>query len=138
MVNSEKNLQKVFLSVLAGENSPWNVAKYYEEFNFNGGRTDVIAIDDFSVLYAFELKLEKWKVALIQAYRNTSFANKSYVVLPKESAIKAARYEYQFKRRAVGLCYIEDNTIVEIYDCKKNNKLLMPWLNNKARNSLKE
>jgi hypothetical protein len=129
----ELTLQKKFLSILNNPNTPWGKLKYAEEFNYSGGRVDVIAIDKLKTLYAFEIKLEKWKIALNQAYRNTSFANKSYIVLPKSIATKAIKHEYQFKRRSVGLCYLEGEKIVELLDCSQN-KPIMGWLNNRARN----
>lgn len=135
MHKTENILQSHFLKILEGNSNPWGCMTTSEEFNYRGGRTDIIALDNSSTLYAFEIKLEKWKIALNQAYRNTNFANKSYVILPKEVAKRALKYEYQFKRRSVGLCYIEDDRIVELLDSKLITPLI-PWLNEKAKYSL--
>src|SRR2546427_5324293 len=38
---------------------------------------------------SFEAKLKDWRYALDQAYRNTCFAHKSYVVVPEATALTA-------------------------------------------------
>lgn len=121
-----------FCELLDMEQTPWGKVHYSTEFFFIRGRTDIIASDFAGNLYAFELKIQNWKKALYQAYRNTSFANCSYVILPKYTAEKAIRYIHEFKKRSVGLCFIEDDKI--IISCPAIHKTpIMQWLTDKAK-----
>ena len=129
---SEYVLVRKFCSLLNEENSPWGKLKFVEEFYHPSGRTDLVATDENNNLFAFEMKLEKWKVALIQAYRNTSFAHQSYVVVPEAIAKKAIKYEDQFKRRSVGLCFVNREGIIKLVEAN-HNESLQPWLTEKAK-----
>jgi hypothetical protein len=135
MIKYEVHLQERFLTILENDHSLWGNLKYSEQFNYSGGRTDVIALDSSSMVYAFELKLEKWKIALNQAYRNANFANKSYVVLPKKSAMRAIKFKEEFERRSVGLCYIDGNNLIKLIDIKPSSPVIT-WLNEKAKSTL--
>jgi len=71
---------------------PWGTLKLAREFGYGRGRADLIAVDPYGRVIAFEAKIAAWREALHQAYRNTCFADYSYVVLPKKSARTAARH----------------------------------------------
>jgi hypothetical protein len=101
------------------------------EFNYNRGKADIIAMTDNGEIIAFEVKLERWRDALHQAYRNTCFAHYSYVVLPEETAQKALQFEAEFRNRSVGLCYMSDGQIVIAQNAKKTDPI-QPWLLKKA------
>ena len=94
------------LGALEGESSPWKANCVGTEFDYQGGRTDVVLLLGVEVL-AFEAKLYRWRVALHQAYRNTSFAHYSYVVLPQATAERAFLHRTEFERRRVGLCFVQ-------------------------------
>ena len=97
----ESDLVEHFCSTLS-EESPWPSALVLREFDYRSGRTDVVlAVGDKIV--AIEAKLEKWKTALHQAYRNTCFADLSYVLLPHKAAMTALSNQPEFDRRGVWL-----------------------------------
>lgn len=115
----------------------WSCAGVTKEFDFARGRSDVVAQTNEGNLIAFEVKLARWKDALSQAYKNTSFVNHSYVVVPKHVAQKAMRYKREFERRSVGLCEMEANGITVLIPACHQNPLL-PWLSARAISKVKE
>ena len=86
---SEQTLVDTFVGLLETNRSPWGEVRLAREFDYSRGRTDVVAVADADTLIAVEAKLTDWKYALHQAYRNTCFAHRSFVLLPKEAAIAA-------------------------------------------------
>ena len=131
MFDSERNLTQVFNTALEDEHSPFVLECMAEEFNYIEGRTDVIISDRNGFLIAFEMKLEKWKQALYQAYRNSSFAHYSYVVVPSKTALRAAKQTHEFIRRGVGLISVDESGInIEIE--AKCVEPLRPWLTKSA------
>ncbi len=131
MFNSERNLTQVFSTALEDGHSPFVLECKAEEFNYTEGRTDVIICDRNGFLIAFEMKLDKWKHALNQAYRNSSFAHYSYVVVPSKTALRAAKREHEFVRRGVGLISVDESGInIEIK--AKCVEPLRPWLTKSA------
>lgn len=128
---SEYYFSEEFFNVISSDKSPWGNLKIAKEFNYLRGRTDIIATMDDDTLIAFELKLEKWRDALQQAYKNTCFAHKSFVVLPEYFALRAIRNLYEFEKRSVGLCYIKDGLVNVLLDAVFNVPI-QPWLTNKA------
>lgn len=127
MFKSEKILTQAFGKALLGKHAPFKADYMGTEFDYREGRTDVLLTDMEGNLLAFEMKLDKWMKALHQAYRNSSFAHYSYVVLPRETADRAARRAHEFIRRGVGLCCIEGNRI-EIKIAATRVEPLRPWL----------
>jgi len=107
--------------------SPFSPKSTANEFNYTEGRTDVVVVDENDNLIAFEMKLEKWREALHQAYRNASFAHYSYVVVPETTARLAFRRQHEFKRRGVGLCSVGKNG-VQIEISARRSDPLRPWI----------
>jgi hypothetical protein len=128
---TENHLVEDLCATLRSQETPWGEVKLAREFNHRSGRTDVVALDDDLNLIAFEAKLLRWRDALQQAYRNTSFAHFSYVVLPEEVALRAQQYTHEFRRRAVGLCYPKDGALVVCLPAKKT-KPILPWVSKTA------
>jgi hypothetical protein len=128
---SEENLVDRFVSLLETDQTPWGKVAFSREFDYSRGCTDVVAVGGAGMLIAVEAKLEDWKRALHQAYRNTCFAHRSYVLLPKEVALSAAVFGAEFERRGVGLCYIEGASVVVVYDSPSTSPL-EPWLASEA------
>ncbi len=133
MFESEKALSQGFDEAITSGDAPFNPRSVAYEFDYREGRTDVIASDHHGDLFAFEMKLEKWRVALHQAYRNTSFAHFSYVVLPCKTAQKAVRWRHEFVRRGVGLYSVNDDGVKVEIEAKRLNPL-RPWLTQSALN----
>lgn len=132
---SEDTLVKDFCSVLETDEHPWGQLQVKREFDYTRGRTDVVAIDCDGDVIAFEMKLEKWKQAAHQAYKNTCFAHLSYVVLPESTARRAQRGSYEFIRRSVGLCYIKANAVVIALPAPRQRPL-QPWLSHIATSEI--
>lgn len=128
---SEETLVEAFLCLLSQNRSPWGQVRFGREFYYSRGRTDVVAVSDNNVLIAIEAKLEDWKYALHQAYRNTCFAHRSFVLLPKEAALNAFSFVAEFERRGVGLCYIDNANLVVLQDAPPTLPL-EPWLASEA------
>lgn len=102
---SEQELVADFSGQLA-LGSPFRVDMMTSEFDYGSGRVDVIASRDGSV-HAFEAKLSRWRDALIQATRATSFAEHVYVVIPHSIRSNALRYRQEFVRRGVGIITVD-------------------------------
>jgi hypothetical protein len=88
-------------------------------------------VDDDGCVIAFEAKLIKWREALQQAYRNTCFAHRSYVVLPKDTAMLAHRYSAEFSLRGIGICYIWQEGVIVLQEAGETEPL-QPWLSRQA------
>lgn len=131
MFENEEHLTQFFDTALSQEHSPFSPECIAREFDYREGRTDVIVSDSQGNLLAFEMKLEKWKQALNQAYRNSSFAHYSYIVVPLRTAMRAVRQEYEFLRRGVGLCSVDDSRIRIEIDARRTEPL-RPWLTKTA------
>ena len=124
---SETNLVDRFVSLLETDQTPWGKVACSREFNYSRGRADVVAVVCPDTLIAVEAKLGDWKEALHQAYRNTCFAHRSFVLLPKNVALVAGVFRAEFERRGVGLCYIDNASLVIAHDSQLSAPL-EPWL----------
>lgn len=130
--STEKMLVDQFVSVLGSEGNPWGAVSVSCEFFYSRGRTDVLALADGNLLIAFEAKLKDWRCALDQAYRNTCFAHKSYVVVPEATALTAFAYVAEFKRRGVGLCYVDSAGGISVLEEPEVSTPIEPWIANQA------
>ncbi len=131
MFRFEADLVNVLQRVLQNPDNPFSRLILASEFDYQAGRIDVVATNDRGELIAFEAKLSRWKEAVHQAYRNTSFTHYSYVALPHHTAIKALRHRLQFERRGVGLCGVTCDDFAIIIPAKKIIPL-QPWLTSDA------
>jgi len=130
MYDSEEALVLAFMDGLsAGHEATLSpAAGILREFNYSRGKTDVVSISLSGDVVAFEAKLTKWRVALTQAYRNTCFAHRSFVVLPAFVAERAAKHAAEFDRRGVGICAVLlDGRVVIIHDAARTDPV-EPWL----------
>jgi len=118
--------------VLGRQENPWGPVSVSCEFFYARGKTDVLALADGEVLIAFEAKLKDWRCALDQAYRNTCFAHKSYVVVPKATALTAFAYIAEFKRRGVGLCYVDNTGGLTVLEEPETSIPIEPWIATRA------
>ncbi len=106
------------------ESGPLKVAT---EFFYSRGRTDVIAMNTDNEVIAFEAKLNKWRDALDQAYRNRCYAHYSYILLPEDTAHKAIKHNEEFDLRSVGICYISDGKVIVAQEATRTEPL-QNWL----------
>ncbi len=129
---NEQTLVRSFVSRLCAEGSPWGSVQVATEFYYQRGRTDIIACTAENSVIAVEAKLGNWRSALHQAFRNRCFAHRSYVLLPKDIALRAHRYLGEFERRQVGICYLEDGNIVVLHPVRDADPF-EPWLSERAK-----
>jgi hypothetical protein len=133
MHKGEHSLVREFVRRLRSSRSPWGKVQVAREFSYQRGRADVLALQDKGDhLIAFEAKLIRWRDALHQAYRNTCFAHTSFVLLPRRTAMIAERYEAEFRRRNIGLCYLEKDEVVVVHSPETQTPI-EPWLLDQAR-----
>jgi hypothetical protein len=132
---NEQTLVTSFVSRLNADDSPWGAVQVATEFYYQRGRTDVIACTTEDSVIAIEAKLDDWRSALHQAFRNRCFAHRSYVLLPRETALRAHRFAGEFDRRQVGICYLGDGGIVVLHPAG-NADPLEPWLSERARSHI--
>lgn len=131
MYKFESILVDDFSAHLEKYKNPFAVSAYAREFNYLNGKVDIIAKSKRGNLFSFEAKLRNWQKALNQAYRSTTFSHYSYVILPLSNAKKVLKYKYEFNRRGVGLCSIENSkVIIEIKASRR--KPIQPWLTKSA------
>lgn len=115
---TEQDLVTQLTAELLSESDPWRIEAHAVEFDYLRGRVDVIAISTEGEVVAFEAKLLRWKDALDQAYRNTCFAHRSYVVLPPKAAARAAQYSAEFERRGVGICSVDHGRLEVLLEAR--------------------
>lgn len=135
--DTEQMLVDQLLLLLETDATCWGPVRTTSEFFYSRGRTDVLALGDGDTLIAFEAKLTDWKTALQQAYRNTCFANSSYVVLPLSTALMARQYLGEFQKRGVGLCYVDGENVIVLHESPLNQPL-EPWLASEAITAVAE
>lgn len=128
---SEAALVRAFVSSLHAGCGPWGVQSTAREFDYQRGRTDVVAVSQGGQIVSFEAKLDRWKDAMHQAYRNTCFAHLSYVLLPEAIAMRAKASLDEFDRRAVGICTVRGEAVVVIHEPERVEPL-QPWLSARA------
>lgn len=131
MYSSEQELVDQFVIRVDQNLSPWKISEFNTEFDYSRGRTDIVLVDISGNVIAIEAKLDKWKYAIQQAYRNRCFANLSYVLLPHDVAMHACAYTRELDMRGVGVCSIEGDAITILYEAPADEPL-QPWLNEKA------
>jgi predicted RecB family endonuclease len=131
MYRLESQLVEELEAVLASNENPFAQMAVAFEFNYQEGKVDVVASNGCGELFSFEAKLTRWRTAVHQAYRNTSFSHYSYVVLPAYAAKNALRSRHEFERRGIGLCSISDDGMTIEIPASKRTPLL-PWLTDSA------
>ena len=132
---TEEMLVDQFIGLLETNQTPWGEVRFAREFDYSRGRTDVIAVESTDTLIAIEAKLSDWRSALHQAYRNTCFAHRSFVLLPERTAIRASSFSVEFERRGVGLCFISDSGLTILHDSPYSDPV-EPWLASEALSML--
>lgn len=132
---NEGDLITALLARLEGDISPWMTRSCLREFDYVSGRTDVLSLSWNDEVIAFEAKLSNWHKALHQAWRNTSFANRAYVVLPRDRAAAALRHRQEFEERGAGLCLVDSVSLEVVVESVAADPVI-PWLHNKARKTL--
>lgn len=125
---SEDVLISKFVEFIRAGESPWGSARVAREFDYQRGRTDVVLLTSSGQVVAFEAKLSRWRDALHQAYRNLCFADRSFIVLPRDIAERAVQFTAEFSKRGVGVCYVcSEGGIVVLLEATEEDPP-QPWL----------
>ncbi|RJQ58132.1 MAG: hypothetical protein C4517_15630 [Stygiobacter sp.] len=131
MFREEYQLVEKFRKTSKSKSHSFQLKKTDVEFSHLTGRTDIIGLTDDGLLIAIEAKLKNWKSALNQAYKNTSFAHYSYVLLPPTVLKPAVQNKDEFIKRNVGLLTIEKGEIQIIFNAEINAPFI-PRITNEA------
>lgn len=127
----EEDLIQIFISHIENGNGNFNFSNIIREFNYNNGKTDILGLSSEKKLYAFEAKLTKWKYAVNQAYRNTIFANYSYVVMPERLDMTVLKNIHFFEKRNVGLILVDHNSYRLVINAQRLESK-RNWISDKA------
>ena len=131
MFQTEEAMVGAFVELLSSGTTPWGVVRVVREFPYVRGRTDVVVTTE-EITIAFEAKLTDWRRALDQAYRNTCFAEESYVLLPLGGVDRALKCLGEFRDRGVGLCCISKGNF-SILQEPISRQPIEPWLTAQVR-----
>ncbi len=113
--DSESVFVDGFVRALLSDDCPLGSTCFTREFgNQTASRPDVVLVSREDEVVAVEAKLTRWRDAMHQAYRNTFFADRSYVLLPPAVAYRAAAYVADFDARNVGICAWDGVQIVVV------------------------
>jgi hypothetical protein len=114
--DSEAKLVDAAIQHLKGASSPWGRVECVKEWDYRHGKTDILVRCAGNILVALEAKLNRWRIACDQAYRNTAFATKTYVLLPEDVTPRALRYVAHFEARQIGLCTISNSGLTVLIE----------------------
>jgi hypothetical protein len=128
----ESELVATAIEVMSAGRDQWGVVSFALEFDYRCGRTDIVALSSNGSVIAIEAKLRDWRGALQQAYRNTSFASESYVLMPLASVARALTHAIEFTRRGVGICVIEADGLRVVHPARRHDEPLLPALSQRA------
>lgn len=127
---SEDELVARLVSMLKSGKTQWGPMDVEKEWDYVSGFTDVLACTRAGTgeILAFEAKLRDWRTALHQAYRNTTFARRAFVVMPQDAAARPAMCAHEFKRRGVGLIAVGNVSMEFLIDAPRvEDPLISPW-----------
>jgi hypothetical protein len=128
---TETDLVGRIIRYLRGRKTPWGRVQILTEWDYRSGITDILARTSRKEVIALEAKLSDWRRAIYQAYRNTTFARRSYVVLPERVARRAEKNPDVFGNYGVGLCACGDRGLSVLIEAH-NSEPLMEWLTKRA------
>lgn len=131
MFATEADLVERFVGKLQAGRTRYGSVQVTTEWDHRAGMVDVLARDSAGALVAFEAKLHNWRRAFMQAYRNTSYANRAYVLLPPNVAQRALQDREEFEFRGVGLCAF-DGKVVQVLIEAVDQEPLMAWVRARA------
>ena len=128
---SEAALVDAFVSKLKRGRTPFGKLDLVTEWDYRSGSVDVLARDRKCTLVAFEAKLTNWRRAFQQAFRNTAYANRVYVLLPSKVSHRAMKDAAEFAFRGIGLCSFDGRTVDVLLEAQDHDPLLR-WIRERA------
>ena len=121
---TEAKLVDAFVQTLLSGRSCWRSVEIATEWSYSAGFADVLARNSKRELIAFEAKLENWRSAFHQAYRNCAYANRAYVLMPYETVHRALKHREDFEFRGIGLCSYRDGKVFVHIKASRQDELL--------------
>lgn len=128
---TEASLVERFVGALQSGRTQFCSVQVSTEWDHKSGFVDVLVRDCSEALIAFEAKLTDWRRAFLQAYRNTAYANRAYVLLPQAIAHRALKAREEFEFRGIGLCSFDGTTIQVLIEATEQD-VLLGWLRSRA------
>lgn len=129
--STEACMVECFVGSLQAGRTVFGSVQVATEWDHRSGLVDVLARNGAHALIAFEAKLTDWRRAFLQAYRNTAYANRVFVLLPEKTVHRALREREEFEFRGVGLCSFDGNEVKILIDAVEQDPLLR-WLRVRA------
>lgn len=129
--STEATLVDSFISSLEAGSTTFGDLQITTEWDHRSGFVDVLVRDAANRLIAFEAKLRDWRRALLQAYRNTAYADRAYILLPPRAAERAFLHRDEFERRGIGLCSLDGEKIQVLIESHQHDALLK-WVRSRA------
>lgn len=126
-----------FVGVLQSGKSRWGSVQVTTEWDHRSGMVDVLARSREPALIAFEAKLSDWRRAFQQAYRNTAYANRVFVLMPSQTAHRALAHRAEFELRGIGLCGFDGKAVTVLINASEQDELLT-WLRRRAHEHFNE
>lgn len=134
---TEAEMVEMFIDVLGTRRSDFGRVEITREWDHRSGYVDVLARDGKKSLIAFEAKLADWKRAFMQAYRNTAYADRAYVLLPSGPAERALAHRSHFEDKGIGLCRF-DGVRIEVLLEAMEHPPLVAWVRKLAHEHFNE
>lgn len=134
---SEAEMVRQFVSALQSRQSSFGEVEVTSEWDHRAGFVDVLARDRNKMLIAFEAKLDDWKRAFAQAYRNTAYADRAFVLLPAKPANRALAHRALFEDKGIGLCSFDGEQINVLLDSSRHQPLTA-WITTRAHEHFDE
>ncbi len=128
---TEAELVDRFVRRLCSGRSCYGSLQLTTEWDHRAGIVDVLARTSDGDIVAFEAKLKNWRRAFLQAYKNTAYASRSFVLLPPAAATRALAEREEFEFRGIGLCSFDGKKIQILISAGKHEPLLS-WLQARA------
>jgi hypothetical protein len=128
----EQHLVSDFLSRLVEDFYVYGINGVATEFFYQSGCTDVVASTHSGQVIAFEAKLDRWQIALNQAYRNRCFAHQSFVVLPERTVPRTMGHWDFFVRHGIGIVSVSKTRVINVLDSQPRSPIFT-WLTERAR-----
>jgi len=134
---TEADLVREFVSVLQSGKTCWRNLEVMTEWGHPTGSADILVRTNSRGLIAFEAKLTEWRRAFHQAYRNSMYANRVYVLMPRKTVHRALQFRQDFELRGIGLCSYKDGK-VQVHIRASEQDDLLSWVRRKAHESFDE
>lgn len=128
---TEADLVNEFVDLLGTGRSYWRTVQIATEWKHRVGFADILVRTSGGLLIAFEAKLSDWRRAFHQAYRNSSYANRVYVLLPHSAIPRALLAQEEFEYRGIGLCSLHKGKI-QVHVKALEQDVLLTWVRQQA------